>query len=529
MVREPVYFPISDTALHEVFDKLNPEKNSSLIGTRPMSPVMLGVKLNPNLQHYYSAAVQSISKEYYTFLIQNSSDAILVAMGIDPTNYHDFLYHVVENDSIELIPWSPITKLEQSYGAAKPYALLGKFNAPGKRIMVEVYNKKNYSIREGVIFDWSADLRPVLEQIVVEIKGAYFNLAYPAINHGYASRFNRINGVPEDFRFPADSVRNIIFHFKKQETLVRSVHLIRQSGKDPDTLALGHIDQYGMFSLEPDYCQRPGRYELVFQRQQKYPSWDEPQLLRIPFEVIPATARGISLKQVLLIAGVAMVVLLLLIFFFQRSNNRKIKKIEQQKEAAQLKLRSVRAQLNPHFMFNALSSIQNLINKQAMEAANSYLNRFAILTRAALDSSEKDMISLEDEWRIVDNYLQMEQLRFGFSYSLYMDPTLQPANIEVPPMLLQPFIENAVKHGVAGKKNRHITVQAKQIDHQLQLIIEDNGEGFDITKNNPGFGLKLSQERIELLNELYSGNPFGLNVQSSRAGTIITVTLNKWT
>lgn len=528
MVLEPAYFPISDTALYKIFDKLSPEKNSSLTGTRPMSPVMLGVKLNPDLQHYFSAAVQSISQEYYTFLIQNSSDAILIAMGINPTNYRDFLYHVVENDSTELIPWSPITRLEQSYGARKPYAFLGKFNAPGKRIMVEVYNKKNYSIREGVIFDWSTDLKPVLEQVIVEIKGAYFNLAYPAINHGYASRFNRINGVPEDFRFPADSVRNITFHFKKQETLSRSVHLIRRLGKNPDTLALGHIDQYGFFSLDPAYCQQPGRYELVFQRQQRHPSWDESQSLRIPFEVMPATARGIPMKQVLLITGIAMILLFLLIWLLQRSNKRKIKKIAQQKEAAQLKLKSVRSQLNPHFMFNALSSIQNLMNKQATEDANRYLNRFAALTRAALDISEKDMISLEDEWRIVDNYLQMEQLRFGFSYNLYMDPVLQPANIEVPPMLLQPFIENAVKHGVAGKKNRHIIVQAKQVDHHLQLIVEDNGEGFDIDKNNPGFGLKLSQERIELLNELYPGNPFTLNLQSSGTGTIITITLNKW-
>ena len=179
-------------------------------------------------------------------------------------------------------------------------------------------------------------------------------------------------------------------------------------------------------------------------------------------------------------------------------------------------------------MFNALGSIQNLMNKQAADEANRYLNRFAVLTRAALDNSEKDMISLEDEWRIVDNYLQMEQLRFGFSYSLYLDPALHPADIEVPPMLLQPLIENTVKHGVAGKKDRHITVKAKQAGHDLQLVVEDNGEGFDITKNNTGFGLKLSRERIELLNELYPGKPFQLNIQSTGTGTIITITVNKW-
>ncbi|HEX2848163.1 MAG TPA: histidine kinase [Chitinophagaceae bacterium] len=528
MVREPVYFPISDTALDQVFDKLNPAYNSTLINTRPISPVMLGVKLNPSLRHYFSTIAQSISQPYYTFLIQDSSDAILVAMGINSKNYRDFLYHVVENDSTELVPWSPIPKLEQSYGATEPYAFLGKFNAPGKQIMVEVYNKKNYSIREGVIFDWRTDLRPALNQIIVEVKGAYFNLAYPAINHGYASRFNRITGVPEDFRFPTDSVHDITFQFRKEETLLHSVHLISQTKKGRDTVRLGNIDQHGYFQLDREYCRQPGQYELVFQRQQKYPSWEESQLLRIPFEVLPASAKDVSMKYVLLLAGIVLVVLFLLMLSFQRVNKRRVRRMAQQKESAQLKLKSVRSQLNPHFMFNALGSIQNLMNKQATDEANRYLNRFAALTRAALDNSEKDMISLEDEWRIVDNYLQMEQLRFGFSYSLYSDPALHPADIEVPPMLLQPLIENAVKHGVAGKKDRHITVQAKQVGNDLQLVVEDNGEGFDIAKNNTGFGLKLSRERIELLNELYPGKPFQLNIQSTGTGTIITITVNKW-
>lgn len=527
MVREPVYVTISDTAIRGIFDKFNTDSSNRLINTMPGSPVILGVKLNPSMRNFFSAAVGSISKYYYTFLISDQSEVTVVAMGINPGNYRDFNYHVVENDSLELVPWSPITRMEQKYGAKQPYALLGRLAAPGKRIMIEVVNRKNYSIRDGVIIDWRTDQRPILEQIIVEVPGNYFNLAYRDLNHGYATWFNRITGVPEDFRFHADSVRNISFYFKKQETLVRSVHLIRKLKTGTDTLRLGMVDQHGVFSLTEN-LQEPGLYQLVFQRQQREPAWDEAQLLRIHFEVLPSASVDPDIRKVVLIAAIFVALLLSAMIVFYRIYRRRVKEMAEQKETARLKLKSIRAQLNPHFMFNALSSIQNLMNKQETEEANHYLTRFAALTRSVLDSSEQDLISLKEELAMVDNYLQMEQLRFGFSYELFADPELQPANIDIPPMLLQPFVENAVKHGIAGRKPGQITVRALKEGHKLKLLVEDDGSGFDITTQYAGFGMKLSRERINLLNQLYPSTPFELNVDSSKEGTVITITLNNW-
>lgn len=528
MVRQPVYFPISDTALYAIFDKLDSNSRGNYITTKPASPVMLGVKLNPALTHFYSAVVADVTQEYYSFLIRDSSDAVLVAMGINATNYKDFRYRVVENDSVELIPWSPVTDLRMGYGAKQPYAFIGKFNRPGKWIVVEVSNSKSYAVREGVVFDWRTDLQPRLEQVIIGQSDNYFNLAYTTVNKGYATAFDTITHAPKDLRFPADSIRSLTFQLKKEETRVYGVHLIRMADGKKDTLYLGMVDRHGYFLTDPFNFNTPGKYELIFQRQSRYPEWNESLLLRIPFEVTGSSSGNTLAKRLLLVLGLTIIVFLLGFWFYRNKAKRKMQQVLQQKETVQLQLRTVRSQLNPHFIFNALASIQNLVNKQAITEANHYLSRFASITRATLNSSEQEMITLEQEWKLADDYLAMEQLRFGFTFTLVMDEKLKPGIIDIPPLLLQPLIENATKHGVAGRPNGHITVKAAKVGKTLQLTINDNGPGFDPDKTTGGFGLKLSRERIYLLNNLYPGAPFAMHIQSTGTGTTITITLNNW-
>lgn len=211
-------------------------------------------------------------------------------------------------------------------------------------------------------------------------------------------------------------------------------------------------------------------------------------------------------------------------------NRRKIKKVAEQakqKEIAQLQLNSVRSQLNPHFLFNALAGIQNLMNKNEIENANRYLTKFARLTRNVLDS--KELISLAEEKILLDDYLQMEQLRFGFQYTLNASKDVDTVNIEIPSMLLQPFVENAVRHGIAesGKEGK-IDIDFIKQSSELILIISDNGKGFDATKDYSGLGLSLSKNRIALLNTIYKATPFILDIQSNTKGTKVTITLTQW-
>jgi hypothetical protein len=528
MVRQPIYFPISDTAIYQIFNRIDDRNSGSLTATSPASAVILGVKLNPELKRYFSATVASISKDYYSFTIQDSSAATLVAMGINSSNYKDFRYHVVQNDSVELVPWSPVTDLRKDFGAKEPFALIGKFCHPGKWIIVEVYNTKNYRTREGVIFDWRTNLQPQLEQIIAEIPGNYFNLLHTSVNRQYVTRFNKITGVPEDMRVPVDSIRNLIFQLKKKETQASAAFLIKKLDQKSDTTKLGLVDAHGYFTLNGEQIRQPGKYEIVFQRQSKKATWEEEQLLRIPFQVVEGSSNKTIAKNLLISIFITLIALLISFWTYRRTVRKHVKKMELQKEMAMLKLNSIKSQLNPHFIFNALSSIQNLMNKQAVGEANHYLNKFALLTRATLESSAQEMISLGQEWAIADNYLQMEQLRFGFSYALEMDNTLNPSLIEVPPLMLQPLIENAVKHGIAAKKEGHVSVSAKRSGKDLAFMIADDGKGFDVSASQSGFGIRLSRERLELLNTIYPDKPFSMEILSGNNGTSVTITLKNW-
>lgn len=183
-----------------------------------------------------------------------------------------------------------------------------------------------------------------------------------------------------------------------------------------------------------------------------------------------------------------------------RSELRKRKQIEAQ-------LTTVQAQLNPHFVFNALSSIEGLVTNQENDRANEYLSSFCDIMRDTLKNSRETMIPLSEDLDTLEKYLRVEQLRFEFKWMIEIDPVLDLDQIEFPPMLLQPVVENAIKHGISGKGNQGMLVIAIQKqNNDLVITVEDNG-GKEITygqkiKGN-GYGLQLTKDRIERLRELY--------------------------
>lgn len=229
----------------------------------------------------------------------------------------------------------------------------------------------------------------------------------------------------------------------------------------------------------------------------------------------------------LIVAFIIGLAFLIILYFTKKSNRKKLAEEEQQKNTAKLQLGSIRSQLNPHFLFNALSGIQNLMNKNETDNANKYLSKFARLTRNVLD--DKELISLSQEKALLDDYLQMEQLRFGFKYEINLSENLDLDNIEIPSMLLQPFVENAVKHGISQKASdgKIIITFIKQAN-DLVLTVTDNGNGFDTGKKSNGLGLQLSESRIALLNSIYKDNRFTLAIDSTTSGTKISLTLTDW-
>ncbi len=178
------------------------------------------------------------------------------------------------------------------------------------------------------------------------------------------------------------------------------------------------------------------------------------------------------------------------------------------------KQRILSQQMNPHFIFNTLNSIQYYLLDEDINASLHYLSQFAKLMRQILDNSQRDKITIEEELDALRLYLELESLRFeeNFEYKITVDKKINTFEWKILPLLLQPYVENAIKHGLLHKKGKGlISIKLNMADKKIQCIIEDNGVGraFTLNKNqNRGeghvsWGAKISSERIALLNSLY--------------------------
>ena len=226
----------------------------------------------------------------------------------------------------------------------------------------------------------------------------------------------------------------------------------------------------------------------------------------------------IMLVVLLLIAGW----LLLLTFKKKISSSQK----EQQKlEQAALRLQSL---LNPHFTFNALSSIQGLINTNRVDEANQYLQEFSSLLRQTLTRSQQVYTTLDQELDIMRLYIKLEAFRFNFFWEIEVSPDLNPSTIEIPTLLLQPLIENAIKHGLSklGDQGRlRISCTTGQKKDTFVISIKDNGTW--INKTDLGYGLALSKERIATINKIKKDQYITLEFDKNM-GTNAILTFHNW-
>lgn len=198
-----------------------------------------------------------------------------------------------------------------------------------------------------------------------------------------------------------------------------------------------------------------------------------------------------------------------LVFFYFLNKNVKAKR----KANQLLLLKSLRTQMNPHFIFNALNSVNNFIAKNDEKAANKFLSEFSKLMRKVLDYSQKDFISLEEEVELNELYLKLEHFRFRDKFEYEFTKDVSNPDLEIPPMLIQPFIENAVWHGLRYKAGTgKLKVNISDTSGHLRIAIEDNGIGrknslLQKTINQKKYkstGLNNISRRVALINELYN-------------------------
>ena len=192
-------------------------------------------------------------------------------------------------------------------------------------------------------------------------------------------------------------------------------------------------------------------------------------------------------------------------------------------------MRALRLQLNPHFIFNSLNSISDYIGKNDIKTADYYLAKFAKLMRGILENSEEKEIPLADELKMLELYMQLESSRLNhkFTFEIKVEQGIDPETTLVPPLILQPFVENSIWHGLAQKDGAgKIIIEVTKENAMLNCIVEDDGIGRKnaSTSNGKSYGMKITKDRIELLNKFKNTNA-SVNLIDLEKGTRVEVKL----
>ncbi len=274
---------------------------------------------------------------------------------------------------------------------------------------------------------------------------------------------------------------------------------------------------------------REGNYVLQLKATNSDGIWSEIRTLVI--EILPPWYRTwwfYSLVLALVAATIYEAVRRVILF----RENRLREQAAFEKKIMVTELKVLRLQMNPHFIFNTLNAIRLFVLQNNAKEASLFLVDFSYLMRKILNNSTKEAISLEIEEEILRGYLEMEQLRFDFEFDIKISDELDPFDTEVPPMILQPFVENAVLHGVARKKNGQgkIQVRFEKEGDSVLCTVQDNGIGMaeaarQRSKEHESKSQEITQDRLNILTQL-TKKPTALIIENvETGGTKVTIKL----
>lgn len=312
---------------------------------------------------------------------------------------------------------------------------------------------------------------------------------------------------------------------------------IAKSVKLADSIDFKNVENEGNKRLSELYA-RTGQWEKAYESYKKYTGLkdslfnddrskqmgkleakfeDEKQLTlqRAETEKSKALSEAASKKQkviILLIAAVAASIALIALLIFRLWRTTRKEKVNIEKQKIAMELKALRAQMNPHFIFNAINSIQHFILNNDSKAAHLHLSKFSQLIRKVLENSRFESIPLAEEIRMLELYLELESLRFSskFNYKISVENSINSENVLISPLIIQPFVENAIWHGLMHLKNRQgeVLIGFEKVGDSLKCTISDNGIGrkrsMELKQGSlhESMGLSLAKERLQIVNML---------------------------
>lgn len=278
----------------------------------------------------------------------------------------------------------------------------------------------------------------------------------------------------------------------------------------------------------------PGHFTFMVRARKNNSAWSEPS--EFSFTIDPP----FWITWWFRLAGIVAASLILVAIF--RSQYRRIhKRLALQNQLRQLEMKALKAQMNPHFVYNALNSIQSLVIDNKQEALD-YMVKFSRLLRQVLNHSEQNVVSLEKELEALKLYIELESLRLQYqlNYSLTVDENIVPEKESIPPMILQPFVENALWHGLSDKAGeKKLTVNITCNDEWLFCEIADNGVGREYAdkksrsasyREGPR-GMEITVNRLTLYNGSNTTDSImikdAINTDGSPGGTTVVIKIRR--
>ncbi len=375
------------------------------------------------------------------------------------------------------------------------------------------------------------------------------SLEYYQKNLDISIPINRKQNITNVYGNMGNIYRDLRDYEKALEYYSKSMDLSMETG-DIYNLSWLHEDMAKMYA-------NLGDYEKAYEYSRNFARYND-SLMNMRYESELAQARAryeaeksqkeleiVSLKlrnnRIIIfgLLGAFLISVALAILLIQRNRYRSNQRLEAMNhKISELNQQNLRQQINPHFIFNTLNSIQYYVFQHDKISANNYMSKFATLMRKTLENSQKTAIPIKDELDALELYLDLEKIRFKdrFEWHIEVDDEIDTLTYKIPTMLIQPYVENALSHGLMHKEgNGYVNISLEQVNGSITCVVEDNGIGREKAdrirkeknKNHNSLGTKITESRLRLVNELYgnrmqvkytdlkneSGNPTGTSVE----------------
>ena len=265
------------------------------------------------------------------------------------------------------------------------------------------------------------------------------------------------------------------------------------------------LKYYKLYKIHNDSIVTEKKHKQIVEIETKYATSQKEKEIKLLTSKNRIKDMELNEKRIkfTMVTGILIFIILIviLIFLYNRTKSKK--------QSVELEQKLLRSQMNPHFIFNSLANIQTFIFNNQNEKASKYLSSFSRLTRNILENSRKEYISLDEEIETLNLYLELQEIRFEnkFDYKINIDADIDSEDLFIPPMLAQPFIENAIQHGLINKKDKgHLHIVFSMKNKNILFKVEDNGIGRTKSKefvnnSHQSLATQITKERLKNLNK----------------------------